>query len=51
MDYEKTSADPEKVYAAIARIISRRENVKVSIKVKKIKLRQKLLNQRRNVIE
>lgn len=41
MNYEKTSADPEKVYAAIARIISRRENVNVSIKVKKIKTETK----------
>lgn len=35
----RTSADPEKVYAVIARIVSRRENVKVTIKsIKKVKL-------------
>lgn len=33
---EKTSVDPEKVYEVIARIISKRENVKVKIKLKKI---------------
>lgn len=36
MKKERTSADPEKIYAAIARIISRRENLKISIQVKKI---------------
>jgi len=37
---EKIFADPEKVYAVIARIVARRENVKVAIKsIKKLDLK------------
>jgi hypothetical protein len=36
----KTSVDPARVYAVIADIISRRENVKVTIKsIKKVNLK------------